>query len=198
MDDVSRTRRFVELSLDKHDWSPSPLLGQVVLVTSVNAHGVIDVAPKSWVSMAAFAGPIVGFGCNVEHGTHRNIESTGEFVINVPDGSLAERTWNMVGSHRDERITESGLTLQRGRTVAVPFVVECPAHLECHHYQTVAFSGGEVFIFGTISSIAVEEACLTAELSERYSALNPFFFLEGGSYATLGEPHQATHPEQDG
>jgi len=53
------------LSLDKHSWSPSPLLGQVVLVTSVDAHGVIDVAPKSWASMAAFAGPIVGFGCAV-------------------------------------------------------------------------------------------------------------------------------------
>lgn len=61
----------------------------------------------------------------------------------------------------------------------MPFVVECPAHLECRHYQTVAFLGGEVFIFGTISSIAVEEVCLTAELSERYHALNPFFFLEG-------------------
>ena len=84
---MSRPRRFVELSLDKHSWSPSPLLGQVVLVTSVDAHGVIDVAPKSMVSMAAFAGPIVGFGCNVEHGTYRNIESTGEFVINVPDGA---------------------------------------------------------------------------------------------------------------
>ena len=108
-----------------------------MLVTSVDAYGVINVAPKSWVSMAAFAGPTVGFGCNVEHGTHRNI------------------------------------------------------------YQTVALGGGEVFIFGTISSIAVEEACLTDELSERYHALNPFFFLEGGWYATLGEPRQATHPEQE-
>ena len=81
--------------------------------------------------------------------------------------------------------------------VAAPFVVECPAHLECHLYQTIAFPKGEVFIFGTISSIAVEEARLTDELSERYHALNPFFFLEGGWYATLGEPRQATHPEQD-
>lgn len=194
---MSRPRRFVELSLDKHSWSPSPLLGQVVLVTSVDAHGVIDVAPKSWASMAAFAGPIVGFGCNVDHGTYRNIESTGEFVINVPDGSLAERTWNMLASPRDERIPQSGLTLRRGRTVAAPFVVECPAHLECHLYQTIAFPKGEVFIFGTISSIAVEEACLTDELSERYHALNPFFLLEGGWYATLGEPRQATHPEQE-
>ena len=43
--------------------------------------------------------------------------------------------------------------MQRGRTVAVPFVVECPAHLDYQHYQTVAFHGGEVFIFGTIASI---------------------------------------------
>src|SRR5450756_2297984 len=45
----------------------------------------------------------------------------------------------MLASPRDERIPQSGLTLRRGRTVAAPFVVECPAHLECHLYQTIAF-----------------------------------------------------------
>jgi len=45
---------FREMPL--HKW-PSPLPGQIVLVTSQDEHGAVDVAPKSWVSAVAMAGP---------------------------------------------------------------------------------------------------------------------------------------------
>ena len=48
-------------------WRPSVLPGQIVVVSTVNAHGEPNLALKSWITMAAFAGPVVAFGCNVEH-----------------------------------------------------------------------------------------------------------------------------------
>jgi hypothetical protein len=32
---------------DKHTWRPSPLIGQIVLVTTLNADGASNIAPKS-------------------------------------------------------------------------------------------------------------------------------------------------------
>jgi hypothetical protein len=45
----------------------------VVLVTTLGEDGVANVAPKSWVSMAAFGPqPVLMFGCTLEHATARN------------------------------------------------------------------------------------------------------------------------------
>jgi len=70
-----------------------PLIGQVVLVTSVNREKIPNVAPKSWISIFARKPAIVGFGCNVNHDTSKNILSTGEFVINIPGAELAKKIW---------------------------------------------------------------------------------------------------------
>ena len=40
--------------------------------------------------MAAFAGPIVAFGCNVTHATYRKLIAWDEFVVNVLPATLAE------------------------------------------------------------------------------------------------------------
>ncbi|HET9014702.1 MAG TPA: hypothetical protein VFN57_03855, partial [Thermomicrobiaceae bacterium] len=55
------------IDLDKHAWHPSVLPGQVVLVSTVDSDGWPNVAPKSWITMAAFHGPVLAFGCNVAH-----------------------------------------------------------------------------------------------------------------------------------
>ncbi len=42
------------LLCNKKTWSPSPLAGQIILVTTLNADGQSNVPPKSWISMMAF------------------------------------------------------------------------------------------------------------------------------------------------
>ncbi|MGE0306860.1 MAG: flavin reductase [Acidimicrobiia bacterium] len=181
-------RSFVPLPLDKNNWHPSPLPGQIVLVTTTAADGELHVAAKSWVSMAAFAGPIVGFGCNVEHRTSRNIEATGEFVINVADSTLAPLIWAMTPLHGLERVERSGLTFVPARTVGPQVVADCVAHLECRHHRTVAFEGGEIFIFGTVVAADIDERCVSGAPTINYHRLDPVFFLEDQLYASLARP----------
>jgi len=187
------TRHFVELPLDKHAWSPSPFPGQVVLVTSRDRHGAIDIAPKSWISMAAFSGPVIGFGCNTAHATFTNISSTAEYVINVPGVSLAERVWQMLESHGDERLTRSGLTLGSARTVAAPVILDCAAYLECRLRDVVEFDAGEVFVFGTIAAVAVDEGAVEGDAGAASAAIAPFFFVQDGWYAPLGRARRVRH-----
>lgn len=177
------------MSTDKNDWHPSPLPGQVVLVTTVDPDGVANVAPKSWVSMAAFGPPpVVMFGCSLRHRTARNALSAGEFVINVPGRELMGAAWAVGGrssGEGPERFRRHGLTRRPSMRVRPPGIEECVAHLECELDGTREW-GGEVAIFGRIVAVSMDADLLSGETPERYGKLAPFFFAEPGWAAVLG------------
>lgn len=172
------------MDLEKHVWHPSVLPGQVVLVSTVDSDGLPNVAPKSWITMAAFRGPVLAFGCNLSHLTCQNVLVTGAFVVNVPDASLAERIWALPATHNAERIRHSGFTLRPSSRVAPPLVAECRAHLECE-LDDVKYYGDEVVIFGRVVALSIDEDCLAGEPAEQYFALRPLFFLEDGTYGVI-------------
>ncbi len=179
----------VALPLDKHAWHPSMLPGQIVLVSTVDAEGRQNVAPKSWVTMVAFGGPVVAFGCNVTHRTYRNAVESGEFVVNAVPESLVERVWALSDLHGEQRMRECGLTPVPAQRVKAPLVGECPAHLECV-LDDVKSYGDEVFLFGRVVAASMDEECLAAPLEQQYERLAPVFFLEGGTYAGLTRPRR--------
>ena len=45
--------------------------------------------PTSWVTVVAFEGSIIAFGCCVAHATSRNLDETDEFVVTVLSAPLA-------------------------------------------------------------------------------------------------------------
>jgi flavin reductase (DIM6/NTAB) family NADH-FMN oxidoreductase RutF len=175
----------VALPVDKRAWHPSVLPGQIVLVSTVDAEGRPNVAPKSWVTMVAFAGPIVAFGCNVTHATYRNVVAMEEFVVNVLPESLTTRAWALSDLHGEQRVRECGLTPVPARIVRAPLVDECPAHLECE-LDDVKRYGDEVLIFGRVVAASIDRKCLDAPVAEQYEQLAPVFFLEADTYARLG------------
>lgn len=168
----------------KADWHPSALPGPIVLVSTVNAAGEPNIAPKSWISMIAFRGPVLAFGCHRSHATARNAEETGEFVVNFPPERLVERIWAMPASHGAERIARSGLTLLPASQVTPPLIGECKAHLECK-LQGVTQLGEEVVVFGKIVAAAIDEDCAGSYLADQYFRLRPLFFFEEGVYGSI-------------
>jgi flavin reductase (DIM6/NTAB) family NADH-FMN oxidoreductase RutF/uncharacterized protein YciI len=174
----------VAFPASKADWHPSVLPGPIVLVSTVDAAGKPNIAPKSFVSMMAFGGPVLGFGCHRSHATARNAETGREFVVNLPPEALAERIWAMPESHGSERIARSGLSLRPARTVAPPLIAECKAHLECT-VESVTRLGAEVVIFGMIVAAAIDEDCLGSPVADQYFRLRPVFFLEEGVYGSI-------------
>jgi len=186
-----------QLSLDKHEWRPSVLPGQIVLVSTYDDGGQPNIAPKSWISMAAFAGPMLVFGCNVTHGTYRNLQREGSFVVNVPDASLADVVWALPEHHGGDRIARSGLSIEPATRVNAPLVRECRAHLECVHGDTKHF-GEEVMVFGRIVAVSIDRDCLSGTPPQQYFHLRPLFFLEDGTYGTLDTAHKvAVTPSTD-
>ncbi|MFQ5653542.1 MAG: flavin reductase [Planctomycetota bacterium] len=183
-----------DLPADKRRWHPSPLPGQVVLVTTVDSRGHGNVATKSWISMAAFGPPaVLMFGCSREHATASNIESTGDFVVNIPGDDLLGACW-AIGSDAsvrgEDRFDRHGLTPIPSIRVRPPRIVECRAHLECELDGTREW-GRELAIFGRIVAASVDGAALEGEPIARYESLAPFFFLEDGWGASLARAREA-------
>ena len=186
---VERRSAKIAFPAGKADWHPSVLPGHLVLVSTVDAAGEPNIAPKSWISMMAFHGPVLAFGCHRSHATARNAEMAGEFVVNIPPEALAERIWAMPASHGSERIARSGLTLLPASRVAPPLIGECRAHLECT-LKSVTRLGQEVVIFGTIVAASIDEDCAASCLADQYFRLRPVFFLEEGVYGTIDTAKQ--------
>jgi flavin reductase (DIM6/NTAB) family NADH-FMN oxidoreductase RutF/uncharacterized protein YciI len=174
----------VAFAPDKAGWHPSVVPGPIVLVSTVDARGEPNIAPKSFISMMAFGGPVLAFGCHRSHATARNAEAAREFVVNFPPEALVERIWAMPATHGAERIRRSGLSLLPARAVAPPLIQECRAHLECK-LHSVTRLGAEVVIFGQIMAASIDEDCLSSPLGDQYFRLRPVFFLEEGVYGSI-------------
>jgi flavin reductase (DIM6/NTAB) family NADH-FMN oxidoreductase RutF len=183
----------VPFTPDKRSWHPSVLPGQIVLVSTVDAAGRANVAPKSWISMVAAREPVLGFGCNVAHATYRNAKDTGSFVVNALPASEAERAWSLLDVHGAERLRASGLTLVPAQRVAAPLVAECRAHLECE-LDDVKYYDDEVFLFGRVVAASIDDECRAGEAAQQYERLRPVFFLEDGLYGELGPVRRIGDP----
>jgi flavin reductase (DIM6/NTAB) family NADH-FMN oxidoreductase RutF len=137
----------------------------VALVSTVDKDGVPNIAPFSFFSGVGANPPTVLFCPSLRSqkpnrpddrkDTLRNVEQTGEFVINIVSGSIAAATHSTaieVGPEVDEFLV-AGLTPIPSDVVKAPRVAESPAQLECKLLQIVFTgqgSGAGVVVLGEI------------------------------------------------
>ena len=183
----------IDLDLDKHTWHPSPLLGQIVLVTTLNRDGTSNLAPKSWISMMAFDPPILALGCNLEHWTARNILERKECVVNVPGAELVKAVWKSSKLPHPRPVEAAGLTPMPAVKVRPPRIAECKAHLECRLDQHLAYED-EVIFLGQIVAVSVDrEAC---QARDPYEYLRMPVYLEDAAYGVIERSRHIDLPEE--
>jgi flavin reductase (DIM6/NTAB) family NADH-FMN oxidoreductase RutF len=168
-----------------------PLVGQVVLITSINREKVPSLVSQSWISFFASRPPIVGFGCNLSQPTAKNILSTGEFVVNIPGAELAKKVWNVKDMEAEgtKPIEKAGLTPVKSAKLSTPRIAECKAHLECSLDWTKKY-GDQMVIFGRVLLASVDKIAVEADLGERYKYLKLFANLDDGLYGVIKEAKQ--------
>jgi len=149
----------------------------VALVSTVDRDGIPNVAPFSFFSGVGSNPPTVLFCPSLRSpdrlpddrkDTLRNVEQTGEFVINIVSDAIASAanlTAAEVGPEVDE-FALAGLTPIPGEVVRVPRVAESPAQIECKLLQIVFTgqgSGAGVIVLGQIVRVHVR-----ADLEENF------------------------------
>lgn len=65
--------------------------------------------------------------------THKFIEETGEFTVNIPKKGMEEvaEYCGTVSGRDHDKFKEQALTLEKGKKVASPIISDCGIHYEC-------------------------------------------------------------------
>lgn len=142
-------------------WSHFFHVGPLVLVTSLDRNGRLNVAPKTQCTRIGKSN-YFGFGCTAGHHTLQNVAATREFVINFPGPEIARQIGQAglpLGPEVENELAACGLTAIEAQCVKPPLVAECRAHLECCLVDIRQYGDG-AFIVGEVVAAAVEEEAL--------------------------------------
>ncbi|WP_326565770.1 flavin reductase family protein [Amycolatopsis rhabdoformis] len=159
----------------------------IAWVSSTSESGVDNLAPHSFFTVASAAPPVLQFTSVGRKDTLRNVEATGEFVVNLAPEHLFEKI-NDTGTDFPAEHSEfdaTGLAREPSVKVKPPRVAQSPVAFECELHSTVGF-GTSTVVFGRVVHIAVDEQMLDGDhpMIER---LRPLARLGRDEWGTVGE-----------
>ena len=137
----------------------------IAFVSTISPDGVVNLAPYSFFNAVSYSTVVFSSSRNVGNkskDTLRNIEETGEFVVNIVVDSIAE-AMNATAAEFPESVDEfeiAGLTHAPSQIVKPPRVAESPVNIECKLDQVVQIGSGEHehgLVIGTLSLIHISE-----------------------------------------
>jgi len=166
----------------------------IAWVSSTSRAGVDNLAPHSFFTVASAAPAVLQFTSVGRKDTLRNVEATGEFVVNLAPEPLAEQI-NVTGTDFPPEISEfdrAGLTREASRKVRPPRVAESPVAFECELHSTVGF-GRSTVVFGRVVHLSVRADVLDGDhpLIER---LRPLSRLGRDEWGTVGDVRELARP----
>ncbi len=108
-------------------------------ISSRDVDGRANLAPYSFFNAFCDQPPVVAFGSAGRKDSLRNIEATGEFVVNLATRALAQpmNRSSAPFPHGVDEMAAVGLAAAPCRLVAAPRVADSPAALECKLLQVV-------------------------------------------------------------
>ncbi len=184
------------------EWKPcyKLLTGAIVpraiaFVSTISADGVANLAPFSFFTAVCAKPPTVLF-CPMRKGdtgekkdTLRNLEATGEFVINVVTEAIAEQMNRCATDfpYGVSEFAEAGLTARPSQLVKPPSVAESPISMECRLNQVVAVGegpGSGAAVLGEVVGFSVADE-LVDDFRIDLDQLAPIGRLAGASYTRV-------------
>lgn len=159
----------------------------IAWVSSRSPDGVDNLAPHSFFTVACVEPPVLQFTSVGRKDSLRNVEATGEFVINLAPEPLMEQinaSATDFPSEGDE-FAEVGLEREPSLRVAPPRVAASPVALECELRDTISF-GDSTVVFGEVVHAAIDEEALV-EGHPAIERLRPLARLGRNEWSTIGE-----------
>jgi flavin reductase (DIM6/NTAB) family NADH-FMN oxidoreductase RutF len=142
----------------------------IAWVTSIDPEGRVNLAPFSFFNAFGANPPVVVFSPTLRRDggrkdTLRNVEATGEFVVNAAVEALAEQV-NLSSKelpYGENEVDLTGLTLRPSTKVRPPRLAESPVNLECRLLQVVPVGNGPIaanLVIGEVVVFHIDDAVL--------------------------------------
>ncbi len=177
----------------------------IAFVSSLSAGGVRNLAPFSFFTAVSANPPVICFAPMVRVGdggskdTLKNIQETGEFVVNIVSEDFAEQM-NMCSAEFPPEVDEferSGLTPLASEVVRPPRVAESRVQYECRLVQVVTVSSkplGGSLVLGEAVWIHVADG-LVEEFRIDPDRLRPIGRMGGTTYTRTTDRFDLARPK---
>ena len=171
----------------------------IAWVSTFGPNGVPNVAPFSFFQPITPSPPHISFSAGSRDGekkdTERNIEETGEFVVNIVNGDIARRMAISALDFTPEQneFEATGLTIEPSEVVSAPRVAEAPASLECHMRQMIPIGDeryGATLIIGEIVRFHVRDDLVLEQGRIDFKTLDAVGRLAGDWYCSTREQYK--------
>ena len=154
----------MKVELPEHRrFQPGPA-SVVVMATCVGKEGRPNIITLGMYMPISSRPPMVCIGVAPRRYSHKLIEETGEFVVNVPSIGLEEQVhYCGVKSGRDvDKFAETGLTAIPSMKVKPPRIEECFGHLECRVVQK-HICGDHTLFVGEVVATSADEGVMDGD-----------------------------------
>ena len=162
----------------------------IAWVSTRSSDGVDNLAPHSFFTVSCTRPPVVQFTSVGRKDSLRNVEATGEFVVNLAPEELFEQV-NATATDFPADISEFdavGLEREPSLRVAPPRVAASPVAIECRLHATTSF-GDCTIVFGRVVHIAIATRVLAGR-HPRIDALRPLSRLGRDEWGSAGQIRQ--------
>jgi flavin reductase (DIM6/NTAB) family NADH-FMN oxidoreductase RutF len=169
----------------------------VAWITTVNAGGLVNAAPFSSYNYVATTPPMLAMNIAKRAGapgdaikdTARNIEATGEFVVNVATEATME-LMHRSGQNFPPDVSEAevlGIPLLPSRRVKPPRIALSPVQMECRLDRVVVLGRGiNTLYIGEVVAFHLSPEIFDGRRVDSVK-MRPIARLGGPFYAALGE-----------
>lgn len=184
----------IDPSVLKHQERYKLLIGSILprpiaFVSTLGSQGP-NVAPFSFFTGVSVDPPMVGFtsmpGPYGPKDTLRNIEETGEFVVNIVSKSFVEKM-NITAADSPMGVSEfelAGLQEKESVMVAPPAVAESKVKLECKLHKIVELGEGpNAFIIGEVVLFHIDDDIMMDRHRISWEGLEPVGRMAGNLYS---------------
>ncbi|XUL86837.1 flavin reductase family protein [Streptomyces galilaeus] len=159
----------------------------IAWVSTVSADGVDNLAPHSFFTVSSVTPPIVQFTSVGRKDSLRNVEATGQFVVNLAPEPLVDEV-NRTATDFPHGVSEFdavGVAREASAQVKAARVARSPVALECELHSTLRL-GDSTVVFGRVVHIAVDETVLENGHPE-ITRLRPLARLGKDEWSTVGD-----------
>uniref|UniRef100_A0A7V3ZZF0 Flavin reductase family protein n=1 Tax=candidate division WOR-3 bacterium TaxID=2052148 RepID=A0A7V3ZZF0_UNCW3 len=128
----------------------------VVVVTTIDNKGIPNACTVAWSMPVSINPPLIAIALQKRHKTTRNIEETGEFVLNIPGKNLLELA-EKCGSESGWRVNKFekyNIKPIPSKFTKPPKIADALGYVECKLYAK--YEGGDHYIF--VGEILLAEA----------------------------------------
>ena len=139
--------------------SPSTALTPVpaVLVTVASADGRDNIITLAWVGTVNSEPPMISISVRPSRYSHRLLEETGEFVVNLPTEDMVRELdlCGMVSGRDQDKFELCGFGRESASEVKAPLIDRCPVNIECVVRNKMSLGSHDLYI-GEILAVHVD------------------------------------------